>query len=57
MLFDRNLAATFDCPMKLQKFPFDTQLCPVYFESFHAKTDNLVLSWLDSPVEVDPTVS
>ena len=28
-----RISATLSCPMQLQKFPMDTQICPMSFES------------------------
>ena len=51
-----KLSATLSCPMNLQSYPFDTQMCPIMFESFGYTMDVLYFSWLDDPVEVDPAV-
>ena len=50
---NRKLTETLFCAMKLQKFPFDTQSCPIYLESFGYTMDTLYFNWLDSPVDVD----
>ena len=39
--------------MTLQKFPFDTQSCPMIFESFGYTMETLYFNWLDKPVNVD----
>lgn len=31
--FVSRISATLSCPMKLQKYPLDTQICPMMFES------------------------
>ncbi len=51
-----KLSATLSCPMDLQSYPFDTQRCPIVFESFGHTMDVLYFTWLDSPVQVDPAV-
>ena len=43
---------TLACPMNLQYFPMDTQLCPIYVESFAYKTKEVVLSWSAKAVEI-----
>ncbi|CAD5114969.1 DgyrCDS3999 [Dimorphilus gyrociliatus] len=48
-----KITATLSCPMKLHKYPLDTQTCPMMFESFGYTTDTLVYDWLDNPVEMD----
>ena len=55
-IFFRKLKMTFSCPTKFQRFPLDTQICPMMFESFGATMDSLCFNWLDSPVDVDPVV-
>ncbi|ESN96258.1 hypothetical protein HELRODRAFT_68094, partial [Helobdella robusta] len=51
-----KISATFSCPMKLYKYPFDTQICPMTFESFGYPTDILFFSWLDEPVTFDKQI-
>ena len=51
-----KISTTLSCPMKLQKYPFDTQMCPIMFESFGYTMDTMFFNWLDSPVDVDPVV-
>ncbi len=51
-----KISTTLSCPMKLQKYPFDTQMCPIMFESFGYTMDTVYFNWLDSPVDVDPVV-
>ena len=50
----RKLSETFDCPMNFRRFPFDSQMCPIMFESFKYTVDTLYFNWLDSPVDIDP---
>ncbi len=51
-----KISTTLSCPMKLQRYPFDTQSCPIMFESFGYTMDTVYFNWLDSPVDVDPGV-
>jgi len=48
-----KISATLSCPMKLQKYPLDTQTCPMMFESFGYTMDTMYFAWLDSPVQID----
>ena len=40
--------------MNFRRFPFDSQMCPIMFESFKYTVDTLYFNWLDSPVDIDP---
>ncbi len=40
--------------MHLHTYPFDTQRCPLLFESFTFTMHNIHFSWLAEPVEVNP---
>ncbi len=51
-----KVSATFSCPMKLQKYPMDTQYCSIYFESFAYSMEKMYLTWLGSPAELDPSI-
>lgn len=44
-----KLTATLSCPMVLNKYPLDTQKCPMVFESFGYTTDTVRLTWLTPP--------
>lgn len=48
-----KISATLSCPMKLQKYPLDTQKCPMMFESFGYTMDTMYFSWLGNAVDVD----
>ncbi|KAG8299329.1 hypothetical protein J6590_103723, partial [Homalodisca vitripennis] len=48
------MKVTLQCVMNLQKFPFDSQKCPLIMESWNYNASQLVLMWEDdSPVTVD----
>ncbi len=51
-----KVSATLSCPMSLQNYPFDSQECPILFESYGYTMDVLYLTWLKSAVDVDPDV-
>ncbi|KAK2162593.1 hypothetical protein LSH36_95g00075 [Paralvinella palmiformis] len=42
--------------MKLQKYPLDTQYCPMMFERYGYTMDTMYFSWLPHPVDLDPSV-
>lgn len=43
-----KISATFSCPMTLQKYPLDTQKCPISIESFGYTNDTMYFAWLDN---------
>jgi cation transporter family protein len=51
-----KISATLSCPMQLQKYPLDTQVCPILFESFGYTMDSVYFAWLNDPVDIDKTV-
>nr|AWJ68189.1 putative GABA receptor 7 [Hirudo verbana] len=48
-----KISATLSCPMKLHKYPLDTQVCPMMLESFGYTSDVMKMVWMDDPVEVN----
>ncbi len=52
-----KISTTLSCPMELHRYPLDTQLCPMEFESFGYTIDTMYFSWLDPAVEFNPRVS
>nr|AWJ68185.1 putative GABA receptor 3 [Hirudo verbana] len=48
-----KISATLSCPMRFEKYPLDTQRCPLLFESFGYSTKAVNFTWLDNPVDVD----
>lgn len=48
-----KISAVLSCPMQLQRYPLDTQICPMVFESFGYTMDTMYFAWLDSPVDID----
>ncbi|XP_074640095.1 glycine receptor subunit alpha-2-like [Tubulanus polymorphus] len=51
-----KLTVTLSCAMRLQKFPFDTQTCPVLIESFGHTMDTYQMVWMDKPVSKDESL-
>ncbi len=39
------MKAVFTCPMKFQKYPFDTQICPIWLESYSYSGDVVKFEW------------
>uniref|UniRef100_A0A1I8IW54 Neur_chan_LBD domain-containing protein n=1 Tax=Macrostomum lignano TaxID=282301 RepID=A0A1I8IW54_9PLAT len=48
-----KITATLSCQMKLHKYPLDTQVCPIQFESFGHTVKANVYQWRQMPVETD----
>ena len=48
-----KISSTFACPMKLERYPMDTQFCLVIFESYGYTMDTMYLSLLDTPLDID----
>uniref|UniRef100_A0A1I8H093 Glycine receptor subunit alpha-2 n=1 Tax=Macrostomum lignano TaxID=282301 RepID=A0A1I8H093_9PLAT len=48
-----KITATLSCQMKLHKYPLDTQVCPIQFESFGHTVKANVYQWRPGPVEKD----
>ena len=46
---------TLGCPMNLQYFPMDVQLCPIYVESYAYSNAEVVLSWSSNALEITQT--
>ncbi|ESN93149.1 hypothetical protein HELRODRAFT_130575, partial [Helobdella robusta] len=48
-----KISATLSCPMKLENYPLDKQVCPMMFESFGYTMDTLYFTWLPTAVDID----
>ncbi|XP_062371976.1 glycine receptor subunit beta-like [Sardina pilchardus] len=54
VLISMRLSITLSCPLALQLFPMDTQLCKIQLESFGYTTKDLVFMWQSGdPVQMD----
>lgn len=52
VLLSQRFTMTLSCPMKLHKFPFDSQECGLQMESYGYSTDDLVFEWQkENPVQ------
>ncbi|XP_067005497.2 pH-sensitive chloride channel 2 [Anabrus simplex] len=57
VIFALRLKAILFCWMRLEKFPFDEQKCPLVLESWTYNTSELILTWEpDSPVILNPAL-
>ncbi|KAK7869518.1 hypothetical protein R5R35_002293 [Gryllus longicercus] len=55
VIFAFRLKAVLFCWMRLEKFPFDEQRCPLVLESWTYNSSDLLLQWEDdSPVVLNP---
>ncbi|PBC28864.1 Glycine receptor subunit alpha-3 [Apis cerana cerana] len=45
-----RLQATLNCGLRLEKFPFDVQECPLVFESWTHNVHDMVLYWDQEPI-------
>ncbi|XP_069695404.1 pH-sensitive chloride channel 2-like [Periplaneta americana] len=55
VVFAQRLKTTLICWMKLHKFPFDEQRCPLLIESWVYNSEDLLLHWEDdNPVSMAP---
>lgn len=53
VLLSQRFTMTLACPMKLNKFPFDTQLCGFSMESYGYSTEDVVFKWVDEdPIQI-----
>ncbi|KAK2163163.1 hypothetical protein LSH36_84g03020 [Paralvinella palmiformis] len=52
ILYSQRLTVKSSCPMHLQKYPLDSQRCPLSFGSFGYTTHDVVYRWLDVPKPV-----
>nr|AWJ68187.1 putative GABA receptor 5 [Hirudo verbana] len=46
-----RITTTLSCPMRLEKFPFDAQRCPMQFESFGFTMDTVYFGWIQNAVD------
>ena len=56
VLYDMKLTVTLACHMDLERFPFDTQLCPMDLESYGYTLSDVTFKWNDRPTHVNNKV-
>ncbi|KAK0077460.1 hypothetical protein PV326_010037, partial [Microctonus aethiopoides] len=50
VILNTRLEATLNCALRLEKFPFDVQECPLIFESWTNSVQDMKLDWDESPI-------
>ncbi|KAG8042167.1 hypothetical protein G9C98_000158 [Cotesia typhae] len=50
VILNTRLEATLNCALRLEKFPFDVQECPLIFESWTHSAQDMKLDWDESPI-------
>ncbi|XP_066588921.1 pH-sensitive chloride channel 2 [Prorops nasuta] len=50
VVLNTRLEAVLNCGLRLEKFPFDVQECPLVFESWTHNIHDMVLEWDDDPI-------
>ncbi|XP_076764753.1 LOW QUALITY PROTEIN: pH-sensitive chloride channel 2-like [Xylocopa sonorina] len=50
VILNTRLQATLNCGLRLEKFPFDVQECPLIFESWTHNVLDMVLYWDQQPI-------
>ncbi|EZA55080.1 Transducin beta-like protein [Ooceraea biroi] len=52
VILNTRLEATLNCGLRLEKFPFDVQECPLIFESWTHNLNEMVLDWDNDPIVI-----
>lgn len=53
VMLSQRYTLTLSCPMKLNKYPFDSQKCSFKMESYGYSTEDLVFRWAeDGPIQI-----
>ncbi|XP_071650612.1 pH-sensitive chloride channel 2 isoform X1 [Temnothorax longispinosus] len=52
VMLNTRLETTLNCGLRLEKFPFDVQECPLVFESWTHNVDDMVLDWDEYPIVI-----
>ncbi|XP_011503743.1 PREDICTED: glycine receptor subunit alpha-2-like [Ceratosolen solmsi marchali] len=50
VILNTRLEAILNCGLRLEKFPFDVQECPLVFESWTHSVQDMVLNWDEAPI-------
>ncbi|EGI70447.1 Glycine receptor subunit alpha-3 [Acromyrmex echinatior] len=52
VILNTRLETTLNCGLRLEKFPFDVQECPLVFESWTHNVNEMVLDWDEDPIVI-----
>ncbi|XP_011874287.1 PREDICTED: glycine receptor subunit alpha-3-like isoform X5 [Vollenhovia emeryi] len=52
VMLNTRLETTLNCGLRLEKFPFDVQECPLVFESWTHNVNEMVLDWDETPIGI-----
>ncbi|KAH9496023.1 Glycine receptor subunit alpha-2 [Bulinus truncatus] len=56
--YSLRLSLTLSCRMRLQKYPLDTQNCPMVIQSYTYTTENVMFKWLEEePITYDKEIA
>ncbi|XP_058804984.1 pH-sensitive chloride channel 2-like isoform X2 [Phymastichus coffea] len=50
VILNTRLEAILNCGLRLEKFPFDVQECPLVFESWTHNVQDMILKWDEAPI-------
>ncbi|XP_008209307.1 cys-loop ligand-gated ion channel subunit isoform X1 [Nasonia vitripennis] len=50
VVLNTRLEAILNCGLRLEKFPFDVQECPMVFESWTHNVQDMILNWDEAPI-------
>ncbi|XP_034948508.1 LOW QUALITY PROTEIN: kinesin-like protein KIF19 [Chelonus insularis] len=50
VILNTRIEATLNCALRLEKFPFDVQECPLIFESWTYSAQDMKLEWDEAPI-------
>lgn len=56
ILYSMRISVTTKCPMNLQSFPLDYQLCPIYISSFIYSSDEVNYKWFKK-IKIPKTIN
>ncbi|XP_018044225.1 PREDICTED: glycine receptor subunit alpha-3-like [Atta colombica] len=52
VILNTRLETTLNCGLRLEKFPFDIQECPLVFESWTHNVNEMMLDWDEDPIVI-----
>ncbi|XP_055894512.1 glycine receptor subunit alpha-4-like isoform X2 [Biomphalaria glabrata] len=59
VIYSTRLSLTLSCRMRLQKYPLDTQICPMVIQSYTYTTENVMFKWVENelPITYDKEIT